>query len=241
MAWRPKRDGTCPRLVRVAGPNMSSRNRRPVGEPSANRRRDAVEGIPEHVTPLPERGEGRNHDLLLYGRGAHGGVVVSVEAKVDEPFGETIGAYFDQARASAVPTRVPDRIDALLTMVFGNTARPDTDPWRALRYQLLTAVAGTAIEASHRDVATAVVIVHEFLTANMDDRSVKVNADDFRAFVGVLCAVSASEVTEGRLYGPAVLAQGAHLQRRVDLLIGKAVFDWSAKDEDLGQRTAAKP
>jgi hypothetical protein len=59
------------------------------------------------------------------------------------------------------------------------------------------------------------VIVHEFLTANMDDKSLKVNADDFRAFVGVLCARSASEVTGGRLYGPAVLAQGAHLQCRV--------------------------
>jgi hypothetical protein len=78
-----------------------------------------LEGIPEHVTPLPERGEGRNHDLLLYGRG---GVVVSVEAKVDETFGETIGAYYDQARTSAVPTRAPERIKALVSMVFGSKA-----------------------------------------------------------------------------------------------------------------------
>src|SRR6266849_778066 len=67
-----------------------------------------LEGFPEYVTPLPERGEGRNHDLLLRGRGGQGEVVISVEAKVDEPFGENIGAYWDKARESTAPTRVPE-------------------------------------------------------------------------------------------------------------------------------------
>ena len=54
------------------------------------------------------------------------------------------------------------------------------------------------------------------------------NAEDFGAFVGVLCDLRGHDVTHGRLYGPVTLAQGEHLPRRVDVFIGKAVFAWSA-------------
>jgi len=185
-----------------------------------------VEGIPEHVTSLPERGEGRNHDLLLLGHGGSGSIVISVEAKVDESFGETIGTYWNNGRRSATPTRAPARIEALLSMAFGAAAHPDAVPWRGLRYQLLTAVTGTAIEASRRQAATAVVVVHEFRTENMDGENVAVNKEDFETFVSVLLGLPPSEVVQGRLYGPAVLAPGAHLERAVDVFIGKAVFDW---------------
>ncbi len=40
----------------------------------------------------------------------------------------------------------------LTSLVFGPTAIPDKDPWHGLRYQLLTAVAGAAIEASRRQL-----------------------------------------------------------------------------------------
>jgi hypothetical protein len=36
-----------------------------------------IEGWPEFATALPERGEGRNHDLLLWGSLAGSGVIVS--------------------------------------------------------------------------------------------------------------------------------------------------------------------
>lgn len=185
-----------------------------------------VKGIPEHVTPLPERGEGRNHDLLLLGHLGTGSVVVSVEAKVDESFGETIGTYWNKGRQSAKPTRVPERIEALMSMAFGAAARPDVDPWRGLRYQLLTAAAGTAIEASQQQAGTAVVLVHEFRTESMDDENVAVNTEDFQTFVGVLLGLPANEVVSGQLYGPAVFTLGLHPDRQVEVFIGKAVFDW---------------
>ncbi len=185
-----------------------------------------IEGIPEHVTSLPERGEGRNHDLLLLADGGSSRTVISVEAKVDESFGETIGAYWDQGGRSATPTRAPERIEALLSMAFGATARPDVDPWRGLRYQLLTAFTGTAIEASRWQAAAAVVIVHEFRTEIVDGENVAVNTEDFQSFVSALLGLSPNEAVHGRLYGPAGLAPGPHLDRAVDVFIGKAVFDW---------------
>ena len=91
-----------------------------------------AEGWPEYVTALPERGEGRNHDLLLVGYRDRLRIVVSVEAKVDESFGEKIGDYWRRARKSKKPTRVPQRIEALVPMIFGSDARPDVEPWSLL-------------------------------------------------------------------------------------------------------------
>ena len=195
-----------------------------------------VEGIPEHVTPLPEPGEGRNHDLLLLGHGGSGNIVISVEAKVDESFGETIGTYCNSASHSDKPTRAPQRIKTLLAMAFGAEARPDADPWRGLRYQLLTAVTGTAIEAASQKVSTAVVVVHEFRTESIDAEKAQTNASDFATFVGVLLGLPPNTVVPGRLYGPVVLAQGKHLERPVDLFIGKAVFDWRRETQEFSER-----
>jgi len=83
------------------------------------------EGYPEFVTSLPERGVGRNHDRLLKGHIGGEAVVVGVEAKVDEPFGKKIGEYWHEAKARQEPTRAPERIQALLGIVFGAEAQPD--------------------------------------------------------------------------------------------------------------------
>jgi len=189
-----------------------------------------TEGWPEYVTALPERGEGRNHDLLLVGCRDACGVVVSVEAKVDEPFGVEIGKYWHSARKSKKRTRVPERIEALVSMVFGSGARPDAEPWSLLRYQLLTAVAGTAREAAQRKADTAVLVIHEFLTHSANARKVSDNAQDLSDFISVLFSQDNTPIQPGRLYGPSVLAANKDLSRAVNVFIGKAVFSWRSND-----------
>ena len=69
------------------------------------------QAIPELVTRLPERGEGRNHDLWLLGRTNREQVTVCVEAKADESFGDnTVGGYLQQClrrRQRGEATRAP--------------------------------------------------------------------------------------------------------------------------------------
>src|SRR3990167_4296690 len=110
-----------------------------------------LSGQPEFVTTLPERGEGRNHDLWLKGTCAARGLTICVEAKADETFGERIGDAIDMARQRTLRTGMPARTKALLELLLGRTVDPRDEPWRGLRYQLVTAVAGTAIQAAADD------------------------------------------------------------------------------------------
>lgn len=134
-----------------------------------------------------------------------------------------VKAVFCRATGRTVRARTPGENLVLSTLA----RRADTEPWRSLCYQLLTAVAGTAIEAARSDASLAVVIVHEFRMENINESSRSQNAEDFKSFVGVLCNTPATDVTPGRLYGPVAPAAAEHLPRPVEMFIGKAQFDWT--------------
>jgi hypothetical protein len=72
------------------------------------------------------------------------------------------------------------------------------------------------------------VIIHEFLTENLDAAKLQTNSADFQAFVGILFDVAPEKVVTGRMYGPVVLAKTERLPRSIELFMGKAVCDWSA-------------
>jgi hypothetical protein len=185
-------------------------------------------GIPECVTALPEAGEGRNHDLVLEGDCTRGHVVVAIEAKADEKFGPRIGKYWLKMRADREaeggrPSRAPERIEKLLAILVGPAVRPDQTPWDSVRYQLLTAAVGTLIEAASRQAALAVLVIQEFRTTETDPENLARNSEDLESFLSALGLLSSPGLEPGRLYGPLAAAGNA-----IPLLIGKAVFDWSA-------------
>jgi hypothetical protein len=187
-----------------------------------------TEGFPEHKTALPQSGEGRNHDLMLRGHTNTEQVTVCVEAKADEPFGNTIGKYYEaacKASASGDPTQAHKRIEALVQIVFGPTALPSQPRWYGLRYQLLTALAGTAIQAANDNNPLAVLIVHEFQTQLTTINAINANNDDYKSFIAEFCSISLSGVVSEQLYGPVRLFSG-HLKHDVDVLIGKSVYKW---------------
>lgn len=173
-----------------------------------------LQGIPEYVTPLPEKGEGRNHDLWLLGRTDQEQVTICIEAKADEPYGnETVGEYRISAmmrRESGESTRVPERIAKLLSLVPYGDHR-----WDNIRYQLLTALCGTAIQAQHDGSMLAVFVVHEFHTSKTSSNNIQKNTEDFNAFMSIIGA-PCSPFIAGIMYGP-VMVGG------VDCLIGKAM------------------
>lgn len=133
----------------------------------------AREGWPELETRLPQRGLGRVHDLLLVGRTPKRSLVVAVEAKVDETLGPPVGEYWTSSKNGTRPSNAWKRIEILLHAVFGSGARPDEEPWRSLQYQLLTAVAGSAIETDARGADLGVLVLHHFVTESADPAKIR--------------------------------------------------------------------
>jgi len=173
-----------------------------------------IRGIPECVTILPVKGEGRNHDLWLIGRTEHDSVTICIEAKADEPFGnETVAEYRATAlrrREKRERTGVPERINALLKLVAGSASY-----WDPIRYQLLTAMCGTVLQAKKDSSSLAVFVVHEFRTEKTKPENLERNNEDYERFLTVI-GIPSSSAMNGCLQGP-VMIDG------VECLVGKAV------------------
>ena len=130
---------------------------------------------PEANTVLPCKGNGRNHDLLMIGED----FVVGIEAKVSESFGKTISKECVGASKNK-----KDRIYILAKELFGRKIKKDSDDDLKLKYQLLTGVYGTLLEAENNKKSKALFLVIVFtdgLTSE-DENAVNRNNDDFKNF-----------------------------------------------------------
>jgi hypothetical protein len=179
------------------------------------------EGKPEHVTKLPEGTEsrGRNHDLWLIGNTINDKVTICIEAKADEPFGDnTVAAHGVKAVKDNKSSRVPERIRKLLALVPG-----DPDKWQGIRYQLLTALTGTAIQAKIDKSDFAVFVVHEFRTWKTSPENHDRNALDFETFLNTI-GIEWTNKNPEILYGP-VKVDG------IDCYVGKITTEITKYNE----------
>jgi len=164
-----------------------------------------LNGEPEKVTRLPQKGEGRNHDLALVGKVGDDRVTVCIEAKADEAFGnETVSEYYQRAmqrREAGIKTGVPERIVALLKMLRPAGVPSEATSWGAVRYQLLTAICGTILQAKRDSSSVAVFVVHEFHTCLTLKENLIRNHHEFQRFVQAL-KPEVVPVEPNYLYGP---------------------------------------
>lgn len=177
--------------------------------------------FPEHETRLDDFGRGRQHDVLACGMVGDNPLVLAIEAKADEPFGELIGRVAEPAvgeRGSALqaaPSRRPERVAQLVELVVG---RGLDDAISDLRYQLLHAVAGTLLEAKKRRASLACFVVQEFRSPACSADALERNARDLLAFARALGFDVPGEMPVGTLVGPRRFEWSGVA---VDLLIGK--------------------
>lgn len=165
---------------------------------------------PEHETRLDRLGRGRQHDVVAYGLKGEQRVVIAIEAKADESFGDLISAELGRADSAnegrregdGPATRKRERIEQLSMRVFGRV--PDA-VIEGLRYQLLHALAGAVIEAEATGAFMACLVVQEFTGPGTGETPVKRNEDDFLAFLRALGVETADRALHGTLFGPVVL------------------------------------
>ena len=182
-------------------------------------------GIAEKETRFDDiPGDPRHHDLLVICRAPAGTVVIGVEGKAGEPFDEPLDAWVMRAEARSERTRAPERLDRLTTAFFGTTL--EEHPLLApLRYQLVSALAGTLADARDQDAARAVLLVHEFETPWTDDDLHRRNAEDLEAFLGQLApGVERLGADRAWIAGPLVVAgDGTWLADQTEVYVAKLV------------------
>lgn len=182
---------------------------------------DFISGVPELVTSLPERGEGRNHDLALVGKTENEQITVCIEAKADESFGsDTVSEYWNKAkkrRGKGESTRVPERIQSLLKIV-GENEPVLTSKWRNIRYQLLTAISGTILQSKADHSSIAVLVVHEFRSTETSVEKQNENHDELVKLLSLLSRGRCSEFEAGSVYGPFHAGGG-----KLEIMVGKII------------------
>ena len=171
-------------------------------------------GRPEFATSLPPKGSTgpRMHDLHLWGTGPTGSLTVCVEAKADEPFEKTVEETRRDAQKELLSnprSKKKTRLEDLLECVWG--VRQLTDLLSELRYQLLHALAGTAIQtlkdvekAEESACGTGVLLIHVFETDKTQWRKLEENQRDLEKFARALpdVTIPVTGIVPGYLYGP---------------------------------------
>ena len=176
-------------------------------------------------------GEPRNSDLVVHAQGPHGPFLMTVEAKADESFGETVAEtlaaavdrYLVNNRSNGI-TRIKQLAEALL----GPRQKGDP-PLKDIRYQLLTACAGTLCEAQRRGYSRALMLIQEFVTVKTSDNMHTRNADDLNTFVKRLSHGSVTAIRSGGIYGPFLVPGAPLVSAKVPLFVGKVTRNLRTK------------
>lgn len=112
--------------------------------------------IPEHKVPIPGGGAASQNDIWVLGETDTGLISITVEGKVSEPFGPTVGEWF----SNPFPGK-EKRLKFLCEEL--NLPFPVPDH---IRYQLLHRTVSAIIEARRLRTDKAAMIVHSFSPSN---------------------------------------------------------------------------
>lgn len=176
---------------------------------------------PEHQVSFDSYGGPRNADLAVVGHTPTSKIAITIEAKADEPFGDTVGGTFAAAIERAIQSAESGgvrRIEELSRALFHNAEKGQA-PVAALRYQLLTAAAGTIAFADQQGADLAVLLVHEFITEKTTDERHAQNAADYVSFLRRLGAKTVPDAPH--LLGPISIPGGTLFSGGRRLYIGK--------------------
>lgn len=168
-------------------------------------------------------GEPRNSDLVVHAVDSHGPYLIAVEAKADEPFGETVAAtlaaalerYLQNERSNGIA-----RVQQLAQALFGPRQAKEPSV-KLIRYQLLTACAAAICEAERRGYTRTLMLVEEFITDKTEDDKHATNAKDLNTFLKRLSHGTVTAIHGGEIVGPFAVPGKPLCEGKADLYVGK--------------------
>ena len=180
---------------------------------------------PEALLSFDRHSGPRNADVAVWAHDDRGPVAISVEAKADEPFAqpvaEALSAALEMRIATPLSGALPRIIDLAMSLLWprekGQVVVGE------VRYQLLTAVAGTLAMAHAHGARRAVLVVHELVSSRTSQAKLAANAQDLDRFVKRLSRGTVNGVFPGTLYGPFTVPGAPLFANPAALYVGKAV------------------
>jgi hypothetical protein len=178
---------------------------------------------PEFISKFDNYGgNDRNHDLLIIAEKKSGDkVVISIESKVDEEFGNTVSKTIIDANERIYKNPNSKgllRIEDLRKTLFGC----EKDDQLPIRYQLLTAISGTLAEAKLQGAKTAIFIVQTFFSSETKAKKHEQNKIDLNSFLNLFTNGRYISINDGELLGPFRAPGNNNLvPDNIDLWIGK--------------------
>ncbi len=170
---------------------------------------------PEMITQLDNfRGGHRNHDAVLLDDEESPTSLMSIEAKVDEPFGDIISKRLVGASPNA-----QTRIHQLSMALFG---RFDTGIAEH-RYQLVHAISGTLIEAGRCGASQAIFVVYEFVSLTSSERARERSGEDLAKFLNCFRVSAGGDQKPGTLLGPLAVNGDGFVPGDMPVFVGKAI------------------
>lgn len=179
-------------------------------------------GSPEYVTDFDGYRNGRVNDFFICGKQGSERLLIGVEAKVDEEFGEIIGEYYLEnqlKKINDINTNAPARIENLIKALF---KKPVPKGVFDLRYQLFHAVAGLLAEAKRQNAKKTILMIHIFKTEDLQPEKYKSNMRDLDQFVKIISNSQWDHLSPGTIIGPVrVPGNQQYIPGEIPLYIGE--------------------
>lgn len=178
---------------------------------------------PEYVTKFDKNGgNGRNHDLIILAENeATKPVVITIESKVDEPYGDSVSITYNKAEKRFEKNERSLGIKRIIDLEFALFGDKHND-LSHIRYQLITAVAGTIAEAKKQKTKTAILLIQTSITSDIDENKYEANQKDLDSFLYAFSSGAYNSIKDGQLLGPLRISNNTKfLNSNIDLWIGK--------------------
>lgn len=140
---------------------------------------NSIEAFPEYHTKIDNLGKGRMHDLAI--KCKENEVFVGIEAKVNEDFGPSLKARYNEARKNS---NIKKRIDNLLSEYYNGMISIDKNP--NIPYQLIYSAVSVLKEP---EIKIPIFIILVFHTNKSEEKKVKKNKDKLCEFLQAIKAI----------------------------------------------------
>lgn len=171
--------------------------------------------LPEIATKFDDYKSPRKNDLCVFATDRSGEILISIEGKSDEHFGEN---YADKEWILSINEKnkrsESKKIDRLIGLYQRFNCNAD---FLKLRYQLTYWLAGAIDEATRNKINTVFLIVQEFHSDITKEEKIAVNKRDLDFFINFISNSEYKSVNNNQIIGPIK----NQITKQVNLYIGK--------------------